>query len=68
MMNENDYVITKYIEFYKKNGYLPEFFNAYNSAVITDLAPSITCACGSIGGSCGVAIIEIIMTGDSNGY
>ena len=32
----------KYIEFYEKNGYIPEMFEPYNCREITDYAPTLT--------------------------
>lgn len=54
----NDFVLKKYIEFYKKNGYMPIMFNPYNKAEITDIAPTITSQCGSSTSSAAVLIIE----------
>ena len=47
-----------YEEFYKKNGYLPKYFNAYNCSEITDIAPTITAACGVQNSSGTILIIE----------
>ena len=54
----NDFVLKKYIEFYKKNGYIPKMFNPYNKAEIHDIAPAITTQCGSTTSSAAVLIIE----------
>lgn len=35
----------KCIEYYNKNGYLPEMFNPYNQTEITDIAPTQTTSC-----------------------
>ena len=43
----NGYVLNKYKEFYKKNGYIPDLFNAYNCYEVGDIAPTITSQCGS---------------------
>jgi hypothetical protein len=54
----NDFVYKKYYEFYKKNGYIPEMFNPYNTAEITDVAPCLSTQCGSTTTSAAVLIIE----------
>lgn len=54
----NDFVLKKYIEFYKKNGYIPEMFNPYNKTEIINVAPAITTQCGSTTSSAAVLIIE----------
>lgn len=43
----NNFVYEKYKEFYEKNGYIPEMFNPYNVAEITDIAPCLSTQCGS---------------------
>ena len=55
-----DYVFRKYKEFYKKNGYIPEMFNPYNCAEITDICPTVSTQCGSTTSSATVLIIEEI--------
>lgn len=42
---EQAYVARKYKEFIEKNGYIPEFFNAYNAAEVGDVAKTITSTC-----------------------
>ena len=54
----NNFVLKKYKEFYKKNGYIPKMFNPYNKAEIVDVAPCITANCGSECSSAAVLIIE----------
>jgi hypothetical protein len=44
--------------FYSEKGYFPKYFNAYNCAEITDIAPTITAACGIQNSSGTVLIIE----------
>lgn len=39
------FIEKKYNEFYEKNGYIPEMFNPYNKAEITDIAPTQTTNC-----------------------
>ena len=39
-------------------GGLPKMFNPYNESEITDLAPCLTCHCGSWSSSATVLIIE----------
>lgn len=41
------FVERKYKEFVDKNGYVPEMFNPYNNAEITDVAPTQSTQCGS---------------------
>lgn len=47
-----------YEDFYRKNGYLPKYFNAYNRSEIKDIAPTITSACGVQNSSGTILIIE----------
>ena len=56
-MNES-FVERKYKEFIEKNGYIPEMFNPYNCAEVTDIAPTQTAHCGGITHSSTVLIIE----------
>lgn len=57
MQNENDYIIRRYLEFYQKNGYLPEFFNPYNCAEVQDISVTLMCSCASMASA--LAIMEI---------
>jgi hypothetical protein len=45
-------------DFYKKNGYLPHFFETYNCVEVFDICPSITTRVGMLGGSSNLLIIE----------
>ncbi len=54
----NNFCLKKYQEFYEKNGYIPEMFNPYNCAEITDIAPCITTHCANECSSATVLIIE----------
>lgn len=54
----SDFVCKKYKEFYKKNGYIPEMFNPYNVAEITDVAPCLATNCGCQTVSSTILIIE----------
>ena len=56
----NNFCLKKYQEFYAKNGYVPEMFNPYNKAEITDIAPCITTHCANECSSAAVLIIEKI--------
>ena len=56
----NDFVLKKYKEFYKKNGYIPEMFNPYNQTEVTDICPTLSTCCGSTTSSATVLIIEEI--------
>lgn len=42
------YVNKKYKEFYDKNGYIPEYFNPYNTTELKDVAPTLTAQGDSI--------------------
>ena len=53
----SDVVISAYKEFYEKYGYIPEMFNPYNCSEITDIAPTLTSACGSTTASSTVLIV-----------
>ena len=44
--NSDTFVTRSYRKFYEKNGYIPEMFNPYNCAEITDIAPTQTTVCG----------------------
>ena len=48
----------------KSLGGLPKYFNPYNQAEITDLAPTLTCHCGSWQSSSAVLILEESENGD----
>ena len=52
-----DFVTKKYLEFYEKNGYVPEMFNPYNQTEITDICPTLSTYCGSTTSSATVLII-----------
>ena len=52
------YVEKKYQEFYNKNGYIPEFFNPYNSSEIKDVAPTQTSNCGGTGSSSSILKLD----------
>lgn len=56
--NEISYVEKKYQEFYNKNGYIPEFFNPYNSSEIKDVAPTQTSNCGGTGSSSSISKLD----------
>lgn len=53
----SDVVISAYKEFYEKYGYIPEMFNPYNCYEITDIAPTLTSACGHTTTSATVLIV-----------
>lgn len=42
---EQGFVARKYKKFIEENGYLPEFFNAYNGTEIKEVSKTITCSC-----------------------
>ncbi len=41
------YVNRQYKKFYEKHGYIPEFFQAYNSAEVKDFATTLGTTCGN---------------------
>ena len=53
----SDFVMSAYKKFYEKNGYIPEMFNPYNCSEITDIAPTLTSACGCTTASSTVLIV-----------
>ena len=58
------YLVKKYLAYiyiYKK---IPKMFNPYNESEITDLAPTLTCHCGSWSSSATVLILEEEENGD----
>ena len=46
-MEKDTFVERAYHKFYKKNGYVPKYFNPYHCAEIRDVAPTLTSQCGS---------------------
>ena len=58
MSGKDDFVSKKYKEFYKKNGYLPEFFNPYNCSKISDVSPTITSQASHMTSSSTVLVLE----------
>lgn len=54
--NEYQFAKDKCMEFYNKNGYLPEMFNPYNQAEVKDIAPTQTTSCNR---SCSSATVLI---------
>lgn len=57
-LKDGGYVERKYKQFYEKNGYIPEMFNPYNCAEITDICPTLSTYCGSTTSNSTVLIIE----------
>ena len=47
---DKSYVTRQYIEFYRKNNYIPKYFNAKNKREITDYALALTTSSGSYTG------------------
>ena len=41
-LTHSKWVNDKYIEFYKKNGYLPQYFDVYNGTEVYGIAPTIS--------------------------
>ncbi len=57
--SEYQFAKDKCMDFYNKNGYLPEMFNPYNQAEITDIAPTQTTSCNRSCSSATVLIKDI---------
>lgn len=55
----SDWVRKSYEKFYKKNGYIPQYFDVYNSLEVLDTAPSITTRSNGAMGSGTLLILEI---------
>ena len=60
----SDYIMRKYEEFVKRNGYIPKMFNPYNCIEITDVAPTITTQCGGTTSSSTVLILQDVKGDD----
>ena len=60
-----DYVKSKYGNFVETNGRVPELFNPYNSAELSDKSPTLTTQCGSMTSSASVCVA---MRGRYNEY
>lgn len=58
VVESNTFVERGYKDFAEKNGYLPEMFNPYNRAEITEEAPTVTTQCGSTTSSASVLKAE----------
>jgi len=57
--NKNkSYVTRQYIEFYKKNNYMPEYFNAKDKKEITDYALALTTSSGSYTGLGSIIVFD----------
>ena len=50
-------VVKHYINFIRKGGKIPKYFNPYNEAEITTIAPTLTPGCGSWDKSSAVLIV-----------
>ncbi len=57
--NKNkSYVTRQYIEFYRKNNYIPKYFNAKNKREITDYALALTTSSGSYTGLGSIIVFD----------
>ena len=57
--NKNkSYVTRQYIEFYKKNNYIPKYFNAKDKKEITDYALALTTSSGSYTGLGSIIVFD----------
>lgn len=57
--SEYQFTKDKCMDYYNKNGFLPEMFNAYNQAEVTDIAPTQTTSCNRSCSSATVLIKDI---------
>lgn len=55
---ETSFVVNSYLEYLKQHKTFPKMFNPYNQAEIIDVAPTLTCGCGSWQTSATVCILE----------
>ena len=62
-IKEDTFVGKKYKDFYKENGYVPDFFNPYNNVEIKDVIPTITTQSASTTTSATVLIKEATTKG-----
>ena len=53
-----NFIEKKYKAFAEKNGYIPEMFNPYNCAEVSDIAPTQTTQCGGLTNSATVLLKE----------
>ena len=59
-LTHSPWVNSKYIKFYEKHGYLPQYFDVYNALEIVDVAPTISTRSNGAMGSGTLLIIEEI--------
>lgn len=52
------YIVSKYLQYIYIYKRIPKMFNPYNECEITDLAPTMTCHCGTWSSSATVLILE----------
>ena len=55
---DKSYVTRQYIEFYRKNNYIPKYFNAKNKIEITDYALALTTSSGSYTGLGSIIVFD----------
>lgn len=55
---KDTFINRAYDRFYKKKGFIPKYFNAYNCAEIKTVAPTVTANCGQPTSSGCVLILE----------
>lgn len=56
---DRPYITRQYIKFYKKYGYIPEYFNVKNCSEFKDYAPTLTTSSGSFTGIGSIAIFHV---------
>ena len=60
LLPDSPYVRRKYMEFYEKHGYIPEFFQPYNCAEVIDYSNTLTISTGTPGGTGSCLVMDEI--------
>lgn len=55
---ESKWVMNKYLDFYKSQGYIPKYFDVYNGIEIDDIAPTISTRSNGAMGSGTLLVIQ----------
>lgn len=59
VVEKQSWVGNKYVEFYEKHGYIPEYFDVYNGLELKNIAPTLSTRSNGAMGSGTVLIAEI---------
>ena len=59
VVEKQSWVGNKYVEFYEKHGYIPEYFDVYNGLELKNIAPTLSTRINGAMGSGTVLIAEI---------